>query len=804
MKTITSLILLLWGLFSLNSVAQVQFEWQNRMPPGNNNYQAFFDEKIFDVTDFNNDGFIDVLTQSHIYLNDGQGNFTTTIPLDIQNTPQQIIAVDWDMDGYKDLIVNYGSDLAYLEFYVNDGTNQFALNSLFYSLQVKPNLIKIADVDGDGDPDMYITGYDQHSNNNNQIGKILINDGAGYYTATDVNNATTAFFMDLDNDGDLDLFLYRNTTGSYFYYNNNGSGQFILEPASPINGFGANLNIVDINSDGFPDLITSNPYNTNKLYLNDTNGQFLFLSDFPAGITAGIDIDQDNDMDLFVGLKLFLNDGSGGFYPYIDMAFDDYPASNILFGDFNHDQVIDAVVDNILYINLNLHFYPISKNYFAPVKNSCITTADIDNDGDQDVLVSGETKTGQLLSILYSNDGNEIFSIKQSFPGLKFSHIEFADIDNDGDADFLLAGKNMQDLDESHLYKNDGTGDFSETSYPNTGSGFHFVDFDNDGDIDIMYGTNMSENDGNGHFSTAIDPQISPTYAYGDIDGDGGIDIIYVKEYASNDYMTFIERSNGNSGYTLDLIGGEDSQVYLHDLDHDGDLDYIVNCLPNPGNWLSRYEIHIYENDGTGQFTERMQYIGLLDGNIAFADVDGDNDDDVLISGLFDLRVRPSDVSDVSFEYATLLLNTDFQYNECPDITIPNLTTGNMIFTDINNDQKQDLLITGNGGYQGFNDWNDTNTLYFKNDSSNDIQEYNPTKKTSIVYPNPNHGSFAFKNIIVNQADIQILNSSGQVLYEFSKADINHNFLELKLQKGIYFIIVEYNNQKMIDKFIVD
>ncbi|MCD4730327.1 MAG: VCBS repeat-containing protein [Bacteroidales bacterium] len=119
---------------------------------------------------------------------------------------------------------------------------------------------------------------------------------------------------------------------------------------------------------------------------------------------------------------------------------------------------------------------------FVWVDHSSIAFADIDNDNDQDVLIAGLNSFGQDIAKLYTNDGSGFFTEVTGTPfDVAFvGSVTFADIDNDNDQDVLITGL------PTTLYTNDGNGFFTEV----TGSPFYlgsdgaFADIDNDNDQD--------------------------------------------------------------------------------------------------------------------------------------------------------------------------------------------------------------------------------------------------------------------------------------------------------------------------------
>jgi hypothetical protein len=119
---------------------------------------------------------------------------------------------------------------------------------------------------------------------------------------------------------------------------------------------------------------------------------------------------------------------------------------------------------------------------------SGVTTTDVDCDGDLDmILVDADD-----ASHLYRNIGNGKFTFSRSFSKVDGYMAGPADLDNDGDLDLVFAGDKI-------VYLNDGSGDFSigpavPVSGINDPRAVAFADIDNDGDLDFAIGVKRSRN----------------------------------------------------------------------------------------------------------------------------------------------------------------------------------------------------------------------------------------------------------------------------------------------------------------------
>ena len=193
--------------------------------------------------------------------------------------------------------------------------------------------VTLADVNGDGKLDIYVchAGLKPGSARANTlyINQGLQNDVpvfremAAAYGIADTGYSTQAAFFDYDGDGDLDLFLIRNSPravatiavrnqrtirdplgGHELYRNDNGHYHDVSEQAGiygPEIGFGLGIAIGDVNRDGKPDVYVANDFfERDYLYLNNGNGTFKEVLEDALPVSSyfsmGVDIaDLDND-----------------------------------------------------------------------------------------------------------------------------------------------------------------------------------------------------------------------------------------------------------------------------------------------------------------------------------------------------------------------------------------------------------------------------------------------------------------------------------------------------------------------------
>lgn len=221
--------------------------------------------------DFDKDGDLDMILGNEgqdIFLeNNGKGNFTeraTRLPAD-NNVTQDIEAADLDGDKDLDLVVGNEDGNKIL---LNDGKGNFTDTNdrlLLSGVNEETRKVDIADLDNDGDPDLFFSNVNFRGIKN-PANRVLINNGKGFFTdetkeryaGENMFHTADAAFTDIDKDGDLDLFVANVFGGKQQYFENNGKGFFAektstLYPRNPTTE-GISIEVGDINKDGLADI----------------------------------------------------------------------------------------------------------------------------------------------------------------------------------------------------------------------------------------------------------------------------------------------------------------------------------------------------------------------------------------------------------------------------------------------------------------------------------------------------------------------------------------------------------------------
>ena len=264
--------------------------------------------KFAAVGDYDNSGEPDILTfnskKSVLYRNmvtHYQDN-AETAGLDSQLSPVWATFVDLNGDHWLDIFLTRRREpvLAYLNN--GDGTFRDSTVALGFDAMATSETVLFAELNGDGLLDAYVPGdwlYLQEAS-----GLYLADPSAGIAPDSSI---TDACLGDVDNDGDLDVYVCSRNENRL--YRNDGDGQFADITASTDTGdpeYGAAANFVDFDNDGRLDLYVLNRRAPNTLYLQQADGTFDAYRDpelvdpkSPSS-AAFADFDGDGDVDIYV------------------------------------------------------------------------------------------------------------------------------------------------------------------------------------------------------------------------------------------------------------------------------------------------------------------------------------------------------------------------------------------------------------------------------------------------------------------------------------------------------------------------
>lgn len=770
-------------------------------------------------TDFVQAGYYSVC---QVFINDGQGNFTKGYVLTNDDFAfiGTISAADLDGDGDIDLITSgFDTNAA---VYLNDGNATFTKKD--FGTSTRGGISAIADFNKDEKLDILFSDHDY--NEDVYIYEVFFNTGDATFTnpkTLSLANAEEVVVTDLNNDGAADLIFYE-----YYLQEgakimlNNGSGTFSQGGSVNGNGISRYAQAVDADGDGNQDLIGLT-INGLTVFKNDGQGRLSYYSNstlpmsFAGHFKIG-DLDEDGDPDLLLtgyegaysgsqGLLLVAkNDGSGKFSTQPEVVTT--PAfeyiSLLYLADIDTDGDLDITIadytEATAYLNNGTGGFSSIKSLNIHASASLeVAFADFDGDGDKDAAIAGN-------SGVWLNEGGK-FEFVSSLKEADFSRsVDTADIDADGDLDLLFSTyRNIQ----GYVYKNNGSAGFSLHEGLPAPGGFQeahhmrFGDIDNDGDADIIgissryalsYFTDefIDEaavlqvwlNNGSGafHLTTTTDF----TGAVGniqltDINKDGKLDVL-----ACGDHQLYLFTNQADARFAApEKITAPLAEAYLFrmsfgDIDGDSDQDILISDIQNDA-------LIFFSNNGDGGFTASQLAIDCyFPMGTALNDIDSDGDLDITV---------------VSYYDNTTIWRNQGAGNFSNPITLEVLPRG-VYAALVDTDGDDDLDLWWGGLMQTVQVWN--NTLNSSGEEPNGLEDAG--KAGIYFYPNPSNSTVSIK---WNQAQsaaqwqIEILNLSGKLQKKLVTNAAETTLLDLsQLAPGLYLLRLSNGNQSYVQRLV--
>ena len=335
---------------------------------------------------------------------------------------------DYDLDGDFDVAImgDKGNGLETL-IYRNDevnGVRQFVDTNQNFE-KIGYGTLKWVDLNKDGYIDLFVSGLSQTTGlptsilyENKTDGLVRFFEENTTYNFPDLLE-TQIDFGDLDSDGDIDYIIsgYNNNEQAVSFIGYQNANGFELN-STPFNPFvGGDLKIFDADSDGDNDIIastgaTQNSFLSNSQSLKKPNGFFQKLE------------------------YLIQSKNTGDELQYMTLGGNDA-------------------------VSVSSSTSSLTNSSMAR-KNGDFTIGDFNNDGIEDVFITGENSSQVGESTLYMGSlsgGVAVYnaSSEYTFPGLKNASCQWVDYDNDGDLDLFLAGLKTGEGVKTYLYKTEIT-----------------------------------------------------------------------------------------------------------------------------------------------------------------------------------------------------------------------------------------------------------------------------------------------------------------------------------------------------------
>lgn len=357
--------------------------------------------------------------------------------------------------------------------------------------------VDLGDYDNDDDLDILFNGTDD---SNNYITSVYKNNGSFSFSKlenTDFIGATSGSseWGDYNNDGLLDFYVFGWVSEDNYImniYKNEGSDNFTLVETSQMEGTRlGDANWGDLDNDGDLDIfitglfITTQGYfsSSPRLFENIGNDIFkkvegnYFISVTNSAVDLG-DYDNDSDIDiLYTGwtgsdtygsvAKLYRNEGGFIFIEDTTFNLEGMHRGNIEFGDYDQDSDLDILIVGNRRINgSNLpsaKIYDNNQGEFTENLNADLWVVDdgtarwgdFENDGDLDVVLTSGAYSSRHTYIYINNGDNTFTERKEEKTGLigfDYSDLSWGDLDNDHDLDLLIIGQYNA---TTKLYRND-------------------------------------------------------------------------------------------------------------------------------------------------------------------------------------------------------------------------------------------------------------------------------------------------------------------------------------------------------------
>ena len=282
------------------------------------------------------------------------------------------------------------------------------------------------------------------------------------------------------------------------------------------------------------------------------------------------------------------------------------------------------------------------------------------------------------------------------------THVELADIDGDGDMDMITASEDDNKI--AWFENRDGLGNFGEQNVISLevqeAKWVRAGDLDGDGDVDLIGVAHQTSNlmgfinDGNGSFTTTVLIETSsqefivPSNVLpADVDSDGRLDLVVLSAFGE---LWYYRNFNNQLSYTRSLISDVFNTEYdnfdIGDIDNDGDIDIV-----SLGEDLYTLEWHEYIN---GIFISQKLDVGGINDLMKLVDIDSDNDLDlVLVTSFAQSEVKwiefddgyNSDIENIildSIEGVTSIEIVDVNQNGSPNLVINSILDNNVIWLE--------------------------------------------------------------------------------------------------------------------------
>ena len=381
------------------------------------------------IADLNGDGVPDIVVENwwnpndlhgavDVLLGNGDGTFRPAVTYETAGAPNySVVLADVNGDGKIDIIVascapnsgTCGSSDGVVSVLLGNGNGTFQTAVSYDSGAATGVGLAVADVNGDGKPDLIVTNYGGESNGDGAVA-VLLGNGNGTFRpaalydsgAQDANGLTVA---DLNGDGIPDILVANRCVscsgGVLSILFGNGNGTFQPAVIYPTGGNEAGwVKVADINGDGIPDIIVANenlflPNGSVAVFIGTGGGKFKPAVTYSSGGYAAVelsidDMNGDGNPDVVVAdcgpvdgcylgtigqIGVLLGNGDGTFLPVTTYSSGAYNATALAVADLTGRGELDIVAGNQCEVNnCALGSVAVLINNSGPCGGKCATS----------------------------------------------------------------------------------------------------------------------------------------------------------------------------------------------------------------------------------------------------------------------------------------------------------------------------------------------------------------------------------------------------------------------------------------------
>lgn len=467
-----------------------------------------------DLCDFNGDNILDLLTICSSCSNNNQVNlyygsiggiftFASSSNINFNNAISNLVTGDFNNDSKNDYATILSSSSLPLNINIRFGNGLGGFPTNISVADENITSLKVKDMDNDNLPDLIYLSNDREI-------KIKYNNGSSGFlngaSLLSIDGTISIELPDVNNDNLPDLFVTESINGASLIITNLGNKNF-----KAVNTYTSNvfcLNSLDVNNDGFKDIVGSTVNGIQVLFNNTSTSftsQATYTTNYISSSDAIIriaDVNNDGYKDiikscgtLVCNIDIFLGTAAGTYSNNIYLS----GSANIKvmeLGDFNNDNNIDIIT---LDITQNLTLYSGNGNgtfnvntIVLPNMSSALLVDDFNNDNNKDIAIGWMNNMDMILG-----NGNGTFQapITKNFPfsGASPNSLKSYDFNNDGKKD-ILAKRQVGNQTYLQLLLGNGDGSFNYSTpyfYSVTGSGSFsndmiLMDFNSDSNMDVV------------------------------------------------------------------------------------------------------------------------------------------------------------------------------------------------------------------------------------------------------------------------------------------------------------------------------